>query len=68
MERVVNAAVSQSATNTNSAAVQEALVYGVCFAICFYIAHYPRQVRGTVLNIDGEPVAVRVPKGDDYGT
>ena len=68
LERVVNAAVSQSTTNTNSVAVQEALVYGVCFAICFYIAHYPRQVRGAVLNIDGEPVAVRVPKGDDYGT
>lgn len=63
----VDAAVGQSTTNTNSAAIQEALVYGVCFAICFYVAHYPRPVRGTVLQIDGEPTAVRVPKNDPYG-
>lgn len=39
------------------------MVYGVCFAICYYIYKNPTNVSGLVLTVDGQEVAVRHPRG-----
>lgn len=39
------------------------MVYGVCFAICYYIYKHPTNVNGLVLTVDGQEVAVRHPRG-----
>ena len=39
------------------------MVYGVCFAICYYIYQHQTNVNGLVLTVDGQEVAVRHPRG-----
>lgn len=39
------------------------MVYGVCFAICYYIYQNQTNVNGLVLTVDGQEVAVRHPRG-----
>ena len=39
------------------------MVYGVCFAICYYIYKHQTNVNGLVLTVDGQEVAVRHPRG-----
>ena len=45
------------------------MVYGVCFAICHYIYIYrDKELRGPVLTVGGQGIAVRHPygKGKDF--
>ena len=39
------------------------MVYGVCFAICHYIYNNQIDVKGPVLTVDNQEVAVRHPRG-----
>lgn len=62
----INAIVSSNEATTNSDRMKYMMVYGVCFAICYYIYTHITDVRGPVLTVDGQEIAVRHPLGDRY--
>lgn len=68
-QRIVNqidAIVSSNEATTNSDRMKYMRVYGVCFAICHYIYTHITDVRGPVLTVDGQEIAVRHPLGVRY--
>lgn len=68
-QRIVNqidAIVSSNEATTNSDRMKYRMVYGVCFAICHYIYTHITDVRGPVLTVDRQEIAVRHPLGDRY--
>ena len=52
----------------NSENTKRRMVYGVCFAICYYIYKHTIDVEGPVLTVDGEEIAVRHKRGEWYST
>ena len=62
----INAIVSSNEATTNSDRMKYMMVYGVCFAICHYIYTHITDIRGPVLTVDGQEIAVRHPLGDRY--
>ena len=48
----------------NSEDMKRRMVYGVCFAICHYIYNNQIDVKGPVLTVDNQEVAVRHPRGE----
>lgn len=62
----INAIVSSNEATTNSDRMKYRMVYGVCFAICHYIYTHITDVRGPVLTVDGQEIAIRHPLGDRY--
>lgn len=62
----INAIVSSNEATTNSDRRKYMMVYGVCFAICHYIYTHITDVRGPVLTVDGQEIAVRHPLGERY--
>lgn len=68
-QRIVNqidAIISSNKATTNSDRMKYMMVYGVCFAICHYIYTHITDVRGPVLTVDGQEIAVRHPLGERY--
>lgn len=68
-QRIVNqidAIVSSNEATTNSDRMKYMMVYGVCFAICHYIYTHITDVRGPVLTVDGQEIAVRHQLGERY--
>lgn len=51
--------VEKNETQTNPELIQQRMVYGVCFAICYCIHTHIIDVQGPVLTVDGEEIAVR---------
>lgn len=62
----INAIISSNKATTNSDRMKYMMVYGVCFAICHYIYTHITDVRGPVLTVDGQEIAVRHPLGERY--
>lgn len=64
---IENAVNGKKEENSNDR--KRRMVYGVCFAICHYIYIYrDKELKGPVLTVDGQGVAVRHPygKGKDF--
>ena len=58
----------KDAPTENSNDTKRMMVYGVCFAICYYIYKHTIDVEGPVLTVDGEEIAVRHKRGEWYST
>ena len=56
----------KDAPTENSDNMKRMMVYGICFAICYYIYKHTIDVQGPVLTVDGQEIAVRHPRGDWY--
>ena len=66
MNRIKNAIVQaiNGKIEENSDDMKRRMVYGVCFAICHYIYNNQIDVKGPVLTVDNQEVAVRHPRGE----
>lgn len=70
LNRIKNAIVQavNGKIEENSNDRKRRMVYGVCFAICHYIYNNQIDVKGPVLTVDNQEVAVRHPRGEWYST